>query len=161
LVSILSGAAVTLGLGAPIVTYNIAALFNIDISFGLTLIVTIIWVCLFSTSAYLGIEKGIKKLSTLNMYVAGIFALAAMILGPGVFRLSYFTYTLTFLLTSYSDLSFHTSALDMGGRTHTESHTVFWFADSATWAMLHSVFAARVSKGRMIKEMILTYLLAP
>src|SRR5699024_2962607 len=124
LVSILSGAAVTLGLGAPIVTYNIAALFNIDISFGLTLIVTIIWVCLFSTSAYLGIEKGIKKLSTLNMYLAGIFALGVMILGPGVFILDYFTDTIGFLLTHYFDLSFHTNALDMGGSTHIESHTV-------------------------------------
>src|SRR5699024_4243974 len=49
----------------------------------------------------------------------------------------------------------------MGGSTHIESDTVFWFAYSATWAMLHSVFAATVSKGRTIKEMILTYLLAP
>src|SRR5699024_534073 len=48
-----------------------------------------------------------------------------------------------------------------GGSTHIESYTVFWFAYSATWAMLHSVFAATVSKGRTIKEMILTYLLAP
>src|SRR5699024_11503871 len=83
-----------------------------------------------------------------------------MILGPGVFILDYFTDTIGFLLTHYFDLSFHTNALDMGGSTHIESHTVFWFAYSATWAMLHSVFAATVSKGRTIKEMILTYLFA-
>lgn len=161
LVSILSGAAVTLGLGAPIVTYNVAELFNIEIGFGLTLIVTIIWVCLFSISAYLGIEKGIKRLSTLNMYLAGAFALAIMLIGPGVFILDYFTDSVGFLISHYFDLSLYTNSLDTEGSTHIETHTVFWFAYSATWAMLHSVFAAKISRGRTIKEMILTYLLAP
>ncbi len=161
LISILAGAAVTLGLGAPIVTYNVAELFDIDITFGLTLIVTIIWVCLFSTSAYLGIEKGIKKLSTLNMYLAAIFALGILLFGPGIFILNYFTDTIGFLVSHYVDLSFYTNSLDLKGSTFIETNTVFWYAYSATWAMLHSVFAAKVSKGRTIKEMILTYLLAP
>lgn len=161
LVSILSGAAVTLGLGAPIVTYNIAELFNIEITFTLTIIVTLIWVMLFSISAYLGIEKGIKRLSTLNIYLAGLFAVFVMVLGPGIFILDYFTDTIGFLLSHYPDLSFYTNSLNVGGTTHIESHTVFWFAYSATWAMLHSVFAAKVSRGRTIKEMNLTYLLAP
>jgi choline-glycine betaine transporter len=82
LVSIISGAAVTLGLGTPIITYNLSKLANIEVTFGLTLLVTIIWVILFSVSAYLGIEKGIKRLSTLNMYLAGAFALFIMIAGP-------------------------------------------------------------------------------
>lgn len=161
LVSILTGSAVTLGLGAPIVTYNVAELFNIEISFTLTIIVTVIWVALFSISAYLGIEKGIKRLSTFNMYVAGAFAIFIMVLGPGVFILDYFTDTIGFLLSNYFDMSLYTNSLDLEGTTFMESHLVFWFAYSATWAMLHSMFAAKISKGRTIKEMILTYLLAP
>ncbi|WP_099156918.1 BCCT family transporter [Virgibacillus ndiopensis] len=161
LVSILSGAAVTLGLGTPIITYNLADIFNLEINFMLTFIVTLVWVCLFSISAYLGIEKGIKKLSTLNMYLAGAFALFIIIIGPGVFILDYFTDSVGFLVSHYIDLSLYTNSLDMKGTTHIESHTVFWFAYSATWAMLHSVFAAKISRGRTIREMILTYLLAP
>src|SRR5690625_7819194 len=95
------------------------------------------------------------------MFLAGLYACEVMIHGHGVFSLVYFTDTICFLLTHYFYLSFNTNALDMGGSTHIESHTFFWFAYSATWAMLHSVFAATVSKGRTIKEMILTYLLAP
>ncbi|MFZ3580038.1 BCCT family transporter [Virgibacillus sp. DJP39] len=161
LVSILAGAAVTLGLGAPIVTYNLSELFNIELSFTLTLIVTIVWVFLFSISAYLGIEKGIKKLSTLNMYIAGGFAVFVLLAGPGIFILNYFTDSVGFLISNYVNMSLYTNSLDMKGSTHIETYTVFWFAYSATWAMLHSVFAAKISKGRTIKEMILTYLLAP
>ncbi|WP_182199986.1 BCCT family transporter [Paraliobacillus salinarum] len=161
LVSILAGAAVTLGLGAPIITYNLAELLQIEQSFTLTLIVTIIWVTLFSISAYLGVEKGIKRLSTFNMYLAGAFALFIMIAGPGIFILNYFTDSVGFLLSNYFNMSFHTNAVNLGGKTYIESQTIFWFAYSATWAMLHSVFAAKISRGRTIREMILTYLLAP
>ncbi|GAA5417341.1 L-carnitine/gamma-butyrobetaine antiporter [Paraliobacillus ryukyuensis] len=161
LISILAGAAVTLGLGAPIVTYNLAELFNIDQSFTLTLIVTVIWVSLFSISAYLGIEKGIKRLSTFNMYLAAIFAIFVIIAGPGIFILNYFTDSVGFLISNYIDMSLFTNSLEIGGQTYIENQTIFWFAYNATWAMLHSVFAAKISQGRTIKEMILTYLFAP
>lgn len=161
LVSIISGAAVTLGLGTPIITYNLSKLANIEVTFGLTLVVTIIWVILFSVSAYLGIEKGIKRLSTLNMYLAGSFALFIMIAGPGLFILNYFTDSFKFLISNYLDMSLNTNSLGQQGSSSLESNTVFWFAYCATWAMLHSIFAAKISRGRTIKEMILTYLLAP
>src|SRR5699024_11029372 len=56
---------------------------------------------------------------------------------------------------------FYTDSVNMESNTHIKSHMIFWFAYSATWAMLHSIFAAKISKGRTIKEMILTYFLAP
>ncbi|WP_421904387.1 BCCT family transporter [Oceanobacillus halophilus] len=161
LVSILSGAAVTLGLGTPIVTYSLSEIFHIEITFGLTLIVIIVWVILFTLSAYLGIERGIKKLSTWNMYFAATFAIFIMLAGPGIFILNYFTDTIGFLLSNYIDLSLNTNSLGMEETSYVERNTVFWFAYSATWAMLHSVFAAKISRGRTIREMILTYLLAP
>ncbi|WP_281285225.1 BCCT family transporter [Alkalicoccus halolimnae] len=161
LISILAGAAVTLGLGTPIVTHNLSALFNLEVTFGLTLIITVIWVLLFSMSAYVGIEKGIKRLSKFNMYLAGGFALFIMTAGPGVFILDYFTDSIAFLLNNYIDMSLYTESLGTGEASHIQTNTVFWFAYSATWAMLHSIFAAKISQGRTIKEMILTYLLAP
>ncbi|MFP3422640.1 BCCT family transporter, partial [Bacillus sp. SIMBA_161] len=82
---------VTLGLGAPIITYDLSALLNIDVTFGLTLMVTIVWVALFSRSAYLGVEKGIKRLSTFNIYLAGAFTVFILLAGPGVFILNYFS----------------------------------------------------------------------
>ncbi|SEA90671.1 Choline-glycine betaine transporter [Thalassobacillus cyri] len=161
LISILAGAAVTLGLGAPIITHNLSNLLGMEVSFTMTIIVTIIWVFLFSLSAYLGIEKGIKRLSTWNMYIAGFFAIFILIAGPGVFILNYFSDSISFLLSNYINLSLNTESVHQGKASHVQSNTVFWFAYSATWAMLHSVFAAKISRGRTIKEMILTYLLAP
>ena len=161
LVSILSGAAVTLGLGTPIITSNLASLLDMEVTFTMTMIVTIIWVALFSLSAYRGIEKGIKKLSVMNMYMAAFLALFILVVGPGVFIMDYFTDTIGHLLTNYFSFSFYTDSVASGQTSFIKDHLIFWLAYSATWAMLHSVFAAKISKGRTIKEMILTYLLAP
>lgn len=161
MISILAGAAVTLGLGTPIVTYNLAELFGIEQSFTLTLIVTIVWVFMFTVSAYRGLDKGIKILSTFNMYLAGAFAIFILLLGPGVFVLNYFTESLGFLFSNYIDTFLYTNSKDPDGSTHIEGHKVFWFAYNATWAMLHSVFAAKVSYGRTVREMIMTYFMAP
>jgi BCCT family betaine/carnitine transporter len=161
LVSILSGAAVTLGLGTPIITESIAYLLNTEVTFTMTMIVTIIWVILFSISAYAGIKKGIKRLSTLNVYLAGIFALFILVVGPGLFVMDFFTDSIGHLVSNYMTFSFYSDSTVLGQTTFIKNHLVFWFAYNATWAMLHSVFAARISKGRTVKEMILTYLLAP
>jgi betaine/carnitine transporter, BCCT family len=161
LISILSGAAVTLGFSAPIITYNVAELFKIEVTFGLSLFVTIVWVLLFTISAYLGIEKGIKKLSTFNMYLAGAFAIFILIAGPGIFIINYFTESVGFVFKHYIDMSFYTNSLNLEETSFMERNTVFWIAYNATWGMLGSVFVAKISRGRTIKEMILTYLLAP
>ncbi|CAM2902896.1 BCCT family transporter [Salinicoccus roseus] len=161
LVSILSGAAVTLGLGTPIITSNLAALLDTEVTFTMTMIVTFIWVALFSLSAYLGIEKGIRRLSLLNMYLAAFLAIFILIVGPGIFIMDFFTDTIGHLLNNYLTYSFFTDSVAVEQTAHMRSHMIFWIAYSATWAMLHSVFAAKISRGRTIKEMILTYLLAP
>lgn len=161
LVSILSGAAVTLGLGTPIITTNLAALLDTEVTFTMTMIVTIVWVFLFSISAYVGIEKGIKRLSVANIYLAAALALFILIVGPGIFIMDFFTETVGHLLSNYLTFSFFTEATAIEQTSFIKNHLVFWFAYNATWAMLHSVFAARISRGRTVKEMILTYMVAP
>ncbi|MFG0930683.1 MULTISPECIES: BCCT family transporter [Staphylococcus] len=159
LVSILSAAAVTLGFSTPIITSSVAYIFNIEQSFGLSLVITIIWILLFTLSAYLGIEKGIKKLSTFNMYAAGAFAIFILVLGPGLFIINYFTESFSFIIKHYLDFAIPLHSMKSGNTSFMESNTIFWYAYTAIWGMLGSVFIAKVSKGRTIKEMILTYLL--
>lgn len=161
LLSILSGASVTLGFATPIVTYNLSALFNIEMNFIVTVIVIAVWFLIFTMSAYLGIEKGIKKLSTFNMYLAGALALFIIVIGPGIFILNFFSDSLSSLAKHYLDMSLFTDAISMEEGTFIDRNTIFWIAYNATWGMLGSVFIAKVSKGRTVKEMILTYLIGP
>lgn len=90
-VAIMAGTATFLGFGTPLVTAMLNKIFGLEQNFRLTVIVTIVWIALFTASAYLGIEKGIKNLSTFNMYFAAVFGIFIMIAGPGIFILDFFT----------------------------------------------------------------------
>ncbi|HYE82358.1 MAG TPA: BCCT family transporter [Clostridia bacterium] len=161
LVSIIAGSAVFLGLGTPIITNILTRMFNIQMSFGLTVTVCIVWVICFTISAYLGIEKGIKNLSTFNMYLAAVVGLFIILAGPGVFILNQFTDSVGFLLKNYIDISFYSNSLNLTAADSTQRYTVFWFAYVATWGLVQCAFIAKVSKGRTIKEMLATIFLAP
>jgi choline-glycine betaine transporter len=160
-IAILAGTSTFLGLGTPIVTTFLNHLFGFEINFRLTVIVTLIWIVLFTGSAYLGLEKGIKNLSTFNMYLAAIFGIFIMIAGPTVFILDFFTDTVGFYLNHHNDIIFYSDSMRTGEPGYMQRYTVFWYAYIATWSLLHSAFAAKVSKGRTIREMVLTYMIAP
>ena len=162
IVSITAGAAVFLGFGAPMVIVSIEYLTGTTIGFFGIFMITILWAAAFTISSYLGLDKSIKFLSVLNMKLAAVFGLLILLIGPGVFIIEHFTDSIGFFIRHYIDLSFYSNSLRGGGGTdfmHTFS--IFWFAYCATWALVHGVYAARVSKGRTIREMILTYLFAP
>jgi choline-glycine betaine transporter len=160
-VAIMAGTATFIGLGTPIVTTMLNSLFGFKMNFTLTVIVTLVWICLFTASAYLGLEKGIKNLSTFNMYLAAIFGIFIMIAGPAIFILDFFTDTVGFYLNHHNDIIFYSDSMRTGAPGYMQRYTIFWYAYIATWSLLHSAFAAKVSKGRTIREMLLTYMLAP
>lgn len=161
LLAIIAGSATFLGLGTPIVSAIVAKLLNIEITFGLTLIITAVWIVIFSVSVYLGLEKGIKNLSTINMYLAAGLGLLIIILGPTAFIINHFTESLGFLIQNYVNLSFYTDSLSVAGASHIQRFSVFWWAYCATWALLHGVFAAKISEGRTIRQMLLVYFISP
>lgn len=161
LISIVAGASVTLGLGAPIVTNILTKMFDTQLSFGLTMAVTMVWVVILVVAACFGLEKGIKTLGVFNMYLAAAVAAFILIAGPGAFILNNFTDCLGSLFTNYVDFTFNADSLRSEEAGYVQRYTVFWFAYNATWSLLHSIFAAKVSRGRTIREMILTYYLAP
>ncbi len=160
LIAIVAGSATFLGLGTPMVTTVVAKLLDIERNFQLSFIVTLSWCMLFMFTVYLGMEKGIQKLSTFNMYLAAVFGILVLILGPTVFIMNYFTDTIGFLFSNYLTLSFQTESLTDGAATHIYRYSVFWWAYVATWSLLHGVFAAKISEGRTVREVLMAYILA-
>mgnify|MGYP000463716013 CR=1 FL=1 len=65
----------SLGIGAPVLSDIIREVFGIPAQYDFTvkIIVLIIWVLIFGTSVYLGLDKGIQRLSNINVVLAFIF----------------------------------------------------------------------------------------
>ncbi|WP_257350366.1 BCCT family transporter [Pseudalkalibacillus decolorationis] len=155
--SMVGGLGTSLGLGVPMVSAVIGDIFGIEPSIGLSIIIIIIWTAIFSSSAYLGLYSGIKKLSDWNVYMALGIAVFVILVGPTLFILSYFTNSMGIMLDNFMRMSLYTDPIYKSGFPQT--WTIFYWAWFAATAPFIGLFVARISKGRTIRELIANVLL--
>jgi BCCT family betaine/carnitine transporter len=155
--SMIGGLGTSLGLGVPMIAAVIGNIFGIAPSLGLSILIILIWTVIFSASAYLGLYKGIKKLSDWNVYMASGFAIFVILVGPTLFILSYFTNSMGIMLDNFMRMSLYTDPIYKSG--FPQAWTVFYWAWFAATAPFIGIFVARISKGRTIRELLANVLL--
>ncbi|MDQ2178697.1 BCCT family transporter [Marinifilum sp. D714] len=162
-IATLFGLATSLGFGVQQVNAGLTYLF--DIEYGATWQIGLISVItLFATlSLILGLDKGIRRLSEINLRLALILLLFVLLIGPTAFLLKTFVQNLGYYLSNFMELSFWTESY-MGAKegTHWQnSWTIFYWAWWIAWSPFVGIFIARISKGRTIREFVLGVLFVP
>ncbi|MCK0469882.1 BCCT family transporter [Halalkalibacter sp. APA_J-10(15)] len=155
--SMIGGLGTSLGLGVPMISAVLANLFGLEPSVGLNIIIIVVWTIIFSSSAYFGLYKGIRRLSDWNIYMALGLAIFVIIVGPTLFILSYFTNSLGIMLDHFWMMSLYTDPINQSG--FPQAWTVFYWAWFAATAPFIGIFVARISKGRSIRELVFNVLL--
>lgn len=161
-IAVITGVAASLGMGVILISSGLQYLFNIPAEATLTKIVIIfvITVC-FILSASTGLDKGIKILSNLNMGVAVLLLLFVITFGPTVFILKAFVTSISDYLQNIIGLSMRALPFDKEGSKWLGSWTLTYFTWWIAWAPFVGTFIARISKGRTIKEFVLSALFVP
>ncbi|WP_254280525.1 BCCT family transporter [Haloarcula marina] len=120
---------------------------------GITLIAT--------ASVAAGLDNGVKRLSTINLYL--MFALLGFLLlvGPTVFILSAWVEGLGAYFQNILGLGFFTGTLAPAGNGTPTAWTVFYWGWWIAWSPFVGMFIARISKGRSIREFVLGVLFLP
>ena len=72
----------TIGSYLPMLSTGFSEIFNLDSTFLVDLSVLGFCVGLFGFSVYKGLTNGIKRLSDINMLLAGIFLILVLFIGP-------------------------------------------------------------------------------
>ncbi len=157
ILSILGGVGTSLGLSIPLVTGLLGTLFELENTAGLNIVVLVIWTGIFSYSAYMGLGKGIKVLSDINISMA--FGLLAFVLlvGPTIFIFKLWSNSLGLYLDNFIHIALWTDPVTDSG--FTEKWTVFYWAWWIAYAPMMALFIARISRGRTIREVILNEVL--
>ncbi|WP_404332276.1 BCCT family transporter [Mesobacillus maritimus] len=155
--SMIGGLGTSLGLGVPMISAVLGDLLGLEPSLGLNIVIIVIWTIIFSSSAYFGLYKGIRRLSDFNVYMAFALALFVIIVGPTLFILSYFTNSFGLMLDEFFKMSLYTDPISQSG--FPQAWTVFYWAWFAATAPFAGIFIARISKGRSIRELIFHVLL--
>jgi len=158
-ISTLFGLATSLGLGVKQVNSGLHHLFNIPIDVNIQIILIAAITLLATVSVVKGLDKGIRRLSELNLVFAGILLFFVLLIGPTFFLLDAFLENMGLYLTNIISMGFWTEAY----RQTTWQHdwTIFYWAWWISWAPFVGMFIARVSKGRTIREFMVGVLFVP
>ena len=145
----------SMGLGMPLLTLLIQRIFGIGDEYVsiLQIVILTVWVLIFGTSVYLGLEKGIKNLSNANVTLAFIFMLFVGVLA-GVFNvLRAEVNAIGMYLQNFVHLITYTDPY--GDGAFIRNWTVWYWAWLIVYMPLMGVFNARISKGRTLREIAL------
>lgn len=152
MIALIGGAATSLGFSSPMIAACLAWLFGVETGFQLEVIVVAICVGLFVFSVWLGLTRGIKRLSDINMYLALGLLLFILVVGPTVFLLKTSLNGLGVMTQNFVRMNFWTDPFTDSG--FVESWTVFYWAWWIAFAPYVGLFITRISGGRTIRQVI-------
>ena len=155
----LMGLATSLGLGVAQVNAGLHFLFDVSISTTVQVMLIAGITGLATISVVLGLDGGVKRLSELNMGLAGIFMLFILFVGPTVFILSAFTQNLGNYVAALPSMSMWTETFK--DTNWQGAWTIFYWAWWISWSPFVGMFIARISKGRTVREFVLGVMLIP
>jgi len=126
---------------------------------------------IFTISVISGVERGIKRISQVNVMLFLVLGVATFLLGFPFFVLNIGTEALGTYLNQFIHLSFFTGAgmtqalhgaagKGLSVQGYVGGWTVFYWAWWFSWAPFSGIFLARISKGRTIREIAFTGVVA-
>ncbi|AHY48283.1 bcct: transporter, betaine/carnitine/choline transporter (BCCT) family (plasmid) [Rubrobacter radiotolerans] len=155
------GLATSLGLGAQQVNSGLSTLFGLPNSTGVQILLILIITALAAVSVVLGIDRGIRNLSLINMWLAAGLALFVFAVGPTVFILGTLVSDTGYYLQNLLGTSLNVFTLNEGAQEWQAGWTLFYWGWWVSWAPFVGLFIARISRGRTVRQFIVGVLLAP
>ena len=152
------GLATSLGLGSSQAAAGLHFLFGIPLG-DMTQILLVIGITAIAlVSVLAGLDAGVKRLSEVNMVLAIVLLVFVIVVGP----------TLAIITGFFSNLGAYLAYLPaLGnpvGREDTnfaQGWTAFYWAWWISWSPFVGMFIARVSRGRSVREFLVSVLIVP
>lgn len=153
------GVATSLGFGVLQVNAGFNYLFGLPVSAPIQLLLIAVITGMATLSAGIGLDKGVKRLSELNIILA--IALLAFVLATGstVFLLQAFLQNIGAYLGAVVQRTFRMYAYEPNAWLG--KWTLFYWGWWISWSPFVGMFIARISRGRTIREFVTGVLLVP
>jgi BCCT family betaine/carnitine transporter len=152
------GLATSLGLGAKQAMAGITYLYGIPGTAGAIVALIAIMAGVTFLSVRGGIDRGIRILSEMNMWVAFVLLLFVLLTGATLTLIGDFGANILAYLGQLTALSNPVGRSDQG---FFHDWTVYYWAWWISWAPFVGMFMARISLGRTVREFMAGALLAP
>ena len=153
------GVATTLGFGVTQINSGLNYLFGIQQSASTQVILIIVVSTMASMSVFLGLDKGIKRLSELNLILVLTLLLFVFFASSSIYLLQTTIQNAGQYVSNLFAMTFNLYAYQPNGWIG--GWTIMYWAWWISWSPFVGMFIARVSKGRSIREFIVGVLLIP
>lgn len=157
-VATLFGVATSLGIGARQVNAGLEHVFGVPVSTPMAIVLIAGITAIATCSVVLGLDRGIRRLSVLNMWIAGLLLAFVIAVGPTLFILNGLVESTGVYLDDLVRLAFWNETYTQGDWQN--GWTVFYWGWWIAWSPFVGMFVARISRGRTVREFIAGALLA-
>ena len=158
-IATLFGLATSLGFGAQQAAAGLNKLFGLPSGTGFQIVLILVITGLATISVVAGLDAGVKRLSELNIWLAGAFLIFVLLVGPTLFVLSLYTQSLGYYVQVLPEFAFWNAAF-----TETQWQawwTIFYWGWWISWSPFVGMFIARISKGRSVRELLVGVIFLP
>jgi choline/glycine/proline betaine transport protein len=155
----LFGVATSLGLGTLQLNSGLNYLFGVPSTGLVQAILIAVITSIAATSVALGLDKGVRRLSQLNIVLAMVLLGFVLTAGPTVFIAEGMVQSIGDYLDALPRLAFWTETFK--DTDWQRQWTLFYWAWTISWAPYVGIFIARISRGRTIREFVAGVLFAP
>jgi choline/glycine/proline betaine transport protein len=154
------GVATSLGIGVVGLNVGLNQLFGLPQGLSTQLALLALAVTMATISAVSGIDKGIKRLSQLNVLLAIGLALWILVTGKTSFLLNAAVLNVGDFVRLFPDMTMQTFAYEDTG-DWMSFWTLFFWAWWIAWASFVGMFLARISRGRTIRQFVAGTMIIP
>ncbi|WP_279587049.1 choline BCCT transporter BetT [Amycolatopsis arida] len=154
------GIATSLGIGVVQLNYGLYFLFGIPQGTAAQIGLVALAVFMATISAVAGVDKGIRRLSELNVVLAIGLMLFILFSDDPIFLLNAIVMNIGDYVSSFAELTMNTFAYDRPTEW-LNSWTLFFWAWWIAWAPFVGLFLARISRGRTIRQFVAATLVIP
>ena len=155
----LFGIATSLGLGVLQMNSGLNYLFDVQESRFVQVLLIVGVMAIASVSVVAGLDKGVRRLSELNLSLALLLVLFVLIVGPTLYVIKALVQNTGMYLDAIVPRSFTMYAYEP--TEWLNEWTLFYWGWWISWSPFVGMFIARISRGRTIREFVLGVLLVP
>ncbi|PMR72765.1 BCCT family transporter [Billgrantia endophytica] len=153
------GIATTLGLGVQQMNAGLDAVFGLQSSLALQLVVTAVIMSVATFSVVSGVKRGVRLLSEANFWLSIAVVVFMLLFGPTQYLIAITVESAGDYIQNLMGMTFHTNATRADGWQ--SEWTVFFWGWWLAWSPFVGMFIARVSRGRTFREFVMGVLLVP
>jgi choline/glycine/proline betaine transport protein len=154
------GVAVSLGIGVLQLNYGLNFMFGLPENVGVQIALIVVAVVVATASAVSGVERGIQRLSQLNVILALVLMGYVTVVHDPIFILNSLIMNIGDYLSRFPSMTLNTFAYDQPVEWLGD-WTLFFWAWWIAWAPFVGLFLARISKGRTIRQFVVATLTVP